>query len=84
MSGTVSIRVLCFSHVRHVLGRNELPLELPPGSTTDDALRAVRELANGQLDALPMRVARNRQYATEPEVLADGDEIALIPPVQGG
>ena len=83
-SATLTIRVLCFSHVRHVLQRDHVSLALPAGSTTDDALAAVKELAGGRLDALPMRVARNRAYVLAAEPLADGDELALIPPVQGG
>jgi molybdopterin converting factor small subunit len=44
----------------------------------------VREQARGQLEGISLRTAVNRVYVPESVVVQDGDEIAFIPPVQGG
>jgi len=78
------VTVRCFSQVRHALGRDELPLELPAGATAAAARAAVVALAPGPLSGLPMRIAVNEAFVDDAHALADGDEVVLIPPVQGG
>ncbi|MBZ0274072.1 MoaD/ThiS family protein [bacterium] len=84
MSDTIRINVLCFSHVREALGRSQFEVELPAPATAADALARVRDMAGTRLDRLTLRVSVNREYAPLSTPLADGDEVALIPPVQGG
>lgn len=79
------IRVRLFAIQRELAGTRELPLELPDGSTIGDAWDAVV----GRFPALApgrdyVRFARNAAYAPASTALADGDELALIPPVSGG
>ena len=78
------ITVKCFSQVRYALEKDELSLELGPGKTTKDVEDLVREHANKKLDGILFRTAVNRIYIKEPRELKDGDEVAFIPPVQGG
>tara|TARA_B100001179_G_scaffold38224_1_gene24654 strand:- start:1305 stop:1547 length:243 start_codon:yes stop_codon:yes gene_type:complete len=78
------ITVKCFSQVRYALEKDELSLELGPGKTTKDVEDLVREHANKKLDGVFLRTAVNRIYIKEPQELKDGDEVAFIPPVQGG
>ena len=80
----MKITVKCFSQVRYVLEKDELSLELGPGKTTKDVEDLVREHANKKLDGVLFRTAVNRIYIKEPRELKDGDEVAFIPPVQGG
>ncbi len=47
-------------------------------------INAVLDMAGGKLNAIKMRVAVNHSYEPEPIMLKEGDEVALIPPVQGG
>lgn len=58
--------------------------ELPGESTVSDLVEVLRG-ARG-FDWLPERVvvAVNQSYAEAGTSLADGDEVALIPPVAGG
>jgi molybdopterin converting factor small subunit len=84
MPDTVNVRLRCFAQVKDALGREELGLTFPAGATTVELEKRVRELAAGKLDRITLRVAVNRRYAPEPVPLHDGDEVALIPPVQGG
>lgn len=74
----------CFSHVRDVLGERTLSITLPEPATTGDVLAHVRRLGGDRLGGLPMRIALNRDFVDEAAPLSEGDEIALIPPVQGG
>jgi len=78
------VTVRCFSRIRDVLGAAEVTMELSPAATAGEVARRVVEMGNGRLDGLPFRIAVNQEFATETDPLADGDEVALIPPVQGG
>ena len=81
----VRVRVRLFAMQRELAGVRELRLELPRGATVDDAWAAVA----GTVPALApgrafLRFAVNGSYADPGTMLADGDEVACIPPVSGG
>ena len=80
----MKVTVKCFSQVKYALKVNQIFLDLEPGQTTADVEEAVRRHAAGKLDGISLRIAVNRVYVQEPVVVEDGDEVALIPPVQGG
>jgi sulfur-carrier protein len=78
--------VRAFARMRELLGESEFELELPDGATLVDAWEALRA-RNRKVDGLAAvtRIARNgRVAALLDERVADGDEIALLPPVGGG
>jgi molybdopterin synthase catalytic subunit len=79
------IRVRLFAMQREAAGTRELRVEVPLGATVDDAWSAVVEavpaLAPGRSS---LRFAVNGAYADPDQALADGDEVACIPPVSGG
>jgi molybdopterin synthase catalytic subunit len=79
------IRVRLFAMQRETAGMRELRIEVPLGSTVDDAWNAVVEtipaLAPGRSS---LRFAVNGAYADDDRPLEDGDEVACIPPVSGG
>lgn len=80
----MTVQVLLFASYAEALGRSELELELPPGSTVGDALDMVRSRSGAAgLPPAPL-VARNAEYASLEDVLAPNDEVAIIPPVAGG
>ncbi|MGE5675138.1 MAG: molybdenum cofactor biosynthesis protein [Mycobacterium leprae] len=55
------------------------------GLTPPQLLAALQELYPGLSRIAPsLAVAINREYADATRILADGDEVALIPPVSGG
>ena len=80
----MKVLVKCFSQVKYAIGTSELALDLNPGSTTADLETKVRERSRGALDDVTLRIAVNKHYVIEPVLLEDGDEVAFIPPVQGG
>ncbi len=82
----MKIRVLYFAAVRDVVGADEEALELPAGVLTVGAFAAFivgkRPALEGRMAYV--RIAKNEAFADEDEPLADGDVLALIPPVAGG
>lgn len=79
------IRVRLFAIHRQIVGQRELALELPDGSPIEAAWTDLAgrwpSLAPGRPS---LRFARNGEYADPTTALADGDELAIIPPVSGG
>jgi molybdopterin converting factor subunit 1 len=85
MAETITVRVRAFAVLREALGVTELTVSLSAGA---DVAALVARLAEDHPAAnLPQRrftAAVNRSYAPQETILADGDEVALIPPVSGG
>jgi sulfur-carrier protein len=82
----VKVTVLYFAAVRDLVGKDEEALEVPSSVTTIKAfathLASVHRELEGRLSYV--RFARNEEFAENDDALADGDTIALIPPVAGG
>jgi molybdopterin synthase catalytic subunit/molybdopterin converting factor small subunit len=74
------VRVRLFAGLRERVGTGENEMELPPGSHASD----VWELLQIGPEPEGLAYAVNRQYVDREQVLADGDELAIIPPVSGG
>ncbi len=81
----MKVRVLYFAVARDLAGASEELLELPHGATIVTARCAIeaRHPALAATDTR-LRVAKNEVFAGEGESLAEGDVLALIPPVAGG
>lgn len=79
------VRVRLFASLREAAGVPELGLDLPPGSTAEDAWG---RLASDVPALAPRRASLaasvNRRYAPFDTALQDGDELVFIPPVSGG
>ena len=82
----MKLTVLYFAAVRDLVGQDEEVLEVPPSVTTIAALAlhlaSVHPPLEGRLGYV--RFARNEEFAANDDALAEGDTIALIPPVAGG
>jgi molybdopterin converting factor subunit 1 len=81
----MEIRVLYFAVFREKLGREHDVVALAPGARVRDAIDALtaRHVGIAQLHG-KFRVAVNEEFTDDDRELADGDELALIPPVAGG
>jgi molybdopterin synthase catalytic subunit len=81
----VQIRVLYFAVFRERLGRDGESLELADGASVTDAIAALAERhpVIAQLRGR-FRIAVNEEFADDARVLAERDELVLIPPVAGG
>ena len=80
----INVKIKCFSQVKYALGKDELNLDLKTGTTSLDLEKLIRKEADGKLDSVSLRVAVNQKYVPTETVLKDSDEVAFIPPVQGG
>ncbi len=86
MTGTtVRVHVRLFAIQRELAGTRTIDLELDEPATIEDVWAAlvgrVPALAGGRS---AVRFARNGEYADPADRVADGDEVACIPPVSGG
>ena len=81
----MKIQILYFAVFRERLGTSEETLELADRATVGDAITALaaKHAPIGQLRGR-FRVAVNQDFVDDSHVLADRDELALIPPVAGG
>jgi molybdopterin converting factor small subunit len=81
---TISVRILLFASYAEVIGQESLALVLPAPATVASVLRHLRALPGGQ--RLPERplCAVNLAHARLDASLADGDEVAILPPMAGG
>jgi molybdopterin synthase catalytic subunit/molybdopterin converting factor small subunit len=76
----VRVRVRLFAGLRERVGTGENEMELPQGARASD----VWELLQIGPEPEGLAYAVNRQYVPRDHPLADGDELAIIPPVSGG
>lgn len=82
----MKVAVLYFAAVRDLSGVDREELSLPSDVATVRAfvawLERERPALAGRMSSV--RVARNEAFASNDEGIADGDVLALIPPVAGG
>ncbi|MFY9556693.1 MAG: molybdenum cofactor biosynthesis protein MoaE [Blastocatellia bacterium] len=85
MPGTVKITALLFGQAREWVGSSSLDLELDAPATVESAFAILRtrhpRLAEMERSLL---FAVNEEYASSSTPLADGDHLAVLPPVSGG
>ena len=79
----MNVRVLLFGSVREALGVKDLDVELDAGSTVAD-LRALLAERHELFSRTKLLAAVNRETVEEDAALAEGDEVAFLPPVSGG
>lgn len=82
---TISITVRYFAILREHLGKTEDTLQVPAG-TTSGAVYAMVTKDHPRLASLERSIMLmvNQEYVRAEQALADGDELAFIPPVSGG
>ncbi|TMB44449.1 MAG: molybdopterin converting factor subunit 1 [Chloroflexi bacterium] len=81
----MAVRCRFFARLREQAGTETETVEVPPGSTADDVYEALRRshpALEPNRDAV--RVAVNQEFRDWGTTVAEGDELAFIPPVSGG
>jgi molybdopterin converting factor subunit 1 len=79
------INVRFFALVRDRVGVPQTELALEQGSSVAQAIEIIGERFPSLVTLLPrIGYALNQSYVDRTEILSDGDELALIPPVSGG
>jgi molybdopterin synthase catalytic subunit len=80
----MQVRVLLFGSLREAAGAKELSVTLPERAVVRELRASMDSLPAFQRLAGRLRVAINREFAADDAALADGDEVAFLPPVSGG
>ena len=79
------IRVLFFGQLRDIVGTDSEEAHFAPGVTLEGVFRSYAARfprLEGMAGSVAM--ARNQRFARRTEVVKDGDELAIMPPVSGG
>lgn len=87
LSLTMQIRVIPFGVLKEWLGPAVATVELPEGATVGTLLELLhaRLPENAPAEALRgIAVGVNAEYAHAAQILHEGDEVGLLPPVSGG
>ena len=81
----MTVRVLFFSTLRDLAGKSETELELPDGADVGNLLDSLDGKVPGFSEwSGRVLVAVDHEYAEKGQPLAEGQEVAVMPPVQGG
>jgi molybdopterin synthase catalytic subunit len=81
----MQVRVLYFGILREIFSAAEASVEVRSGATVAQLLAEQAKLAilpEGLWNSIAVSV--NREYAQASNILREGDEVALLPPVSGG
>ena len=79
------VTVRLFARLREIADTGELRMELAEGSTVRDAWQSLATAHQGiEPYATSVSCAVNADYSRMSAPLADGDEVAFLPPVSGG
>lgn len=82
---TMQIRLRYFAMVREIVGQSRATLDVPEGATAGMVFeRLVADYPRLQGTAKSVMLMVNQEYVSPDHQLAEGDELALIPPVSGG
>ncbi len=79
------VRIRLFARLRDIAGASELERDVASGATLGSLWQALtREFAEFERYTAAISGAINEEYARMNAPLADGDEVAFLPPVSGG
>lgn len=79
------VTVRLFARLRDIAGAGDLVRDVPPGATAQVVWNGLaREFPDFTPYTGAVSTAVNEEYARLDAPLADGDEIAFLPPVSGG
>ncbi|HVS49662.1 MAG TPA: molybdopterin converting factor subunit 1 [Candidatus Dormibacteraeota bacterium] len=85
MPVAIAVRARLFARLREQAGTETEMLELPAGSTLADVYQALQQKHPAlESDRSAVRAALNQEFGDWNAKVADGDEVAFIPPVSGG
>lgn len=85
MKDRIQIRVLFHSYCRDIVGIETLNMDVAKGTSAGELLALILE-KHPKLQPMQraLLIAVGLDYAPKHQVIQDGDEISLFPPVQGG
>ena len=84
MAVAIAVRARYLARLRELAGVEIEVVHISGGATLGDAYEAARERHPGLPQQQGVRGAVNHEFAGWDAKIADGDEVAFIPPVSGG
>lgn len=84
MAVAIGIKIRFLARLRELAGVETEALQLPAGSKVSDVYDATRAAHASLPVRESVRAAVNQEFADWDARVADGDEVAFIPPVSGG
>lgn len=81
---TITVPVRLFAQAREAAGSASLTVQMTEGDRADAVWAALPPAVHGALDPATTRLALNGEWADAGTPVAEGDELALVPPVSGG
>ena len=84
MAVAIAVRVRFFARLRELAGNEAESLQVRPGSSLEHVYDTLRGKHAGLPPRESVRAALNQEFADWSAEVANGDEVAFIPPVSGG
>jgi molybdopterin synthase catalytic subunit len=85
MAVAIAVQARLFARLRELAGAEVETVELPAGSNVSDVYDALKKMHPGlDADRNSVRAALNQEFVDWKAAVANGDEVAFIPPVSGG
>jgi molybdopterin converting factor small subunit len=79
------MRVQFFSQLKDVVGAGEITLDLPDGTSVEDLLaRLYRDFPDLEKFDRTILVGAGLDFVARDHIIQPNDQIAIMPPVQGG
>ena len=81
----INIKVLFFATLRDRAGIKSLEMEISPETTVQNLKEQLVESYPGLKETMDsIVISINREFAFDENIVPDGSEVALFPPVSGG
>ena len=80
----MKVSLVCLGHLADATGAREATVELPADVRDTAALRAWLALEHPDFAQRWVRIVLNNEVTVGSRPLADGDEVAFMPPMSGG
>jgi sulfur-carrier protein len=79
----MKITVSFFAQSREIVGKNQMDFEIAEGESVSALLGRIRTQFR-DLAGIQFIIAVNTEYVETSRQLHDGDQVAIIPPINGG
>ena len=80
----MTVNILAFGVAREIFGKGAFTIQLDGDATVRNLKNSLAEQYPALKQLSSFTIAVNNEYAAPTDIIAAGDEVAVIPPVSGG